>query len=318
MDLKEILCNSSIAGLISEIEIIEIAEEVNVEIKEYLEAEAESIREDYLSEIRRLESDIADTEIKLDCLKHNQILPSDSLEDVMVNEWLRENYDIFKTIYKSNKSGKDVYDMYKYGEYLDNLGKEAAPAVSEMIDEQILQDLIELQDASRKTYSVSSYHKSSHMRIILVGKAASGKDHMRKQLESKGFKYAISYTTRPPRSNEENGKDYIFISKEEFEDMIKDDLFYEHVSFNGWYYGTSKRQFYEDDVFIMTPHGLSLVSPEDRKQSIVFFFDIPYDIRKERLSLRSDADTVDRRLEADEKDFSGFTDFDIHITNENF
>ena len=50
----------------------------------------------------------------------------------------------------------------------------------------------------------------NHKRIILVGKAASGKDHLRKKFESRGFKYAVTYTTRPPREGEIDGKDYLF------------------------------------------------------------------------------------------------------------
>jgi len=52
-----------------------------------------------------------------------------------------------------------------------------------------------------------------HKRTVLVGKAASGKDHFRKVLENKGFKYAVSYTTRPPRTGEVEGKDYFFSRK---------------------------------------------------------------------------------------------------------
>ena len=50
-------------------------------------------------------------------------------------------------------------------------------------------------------------------KIILVGKAASGKDHMRKILQGRGFTYGVSYTTRPKRPNEIDGEDYYFISK---------------------------------------------------------------------------------------------------------
>jgi guanylate kinase len=157
-----------------------------------------------------------------------------------------------------------------------------------------------------------------HKRIILVGKAASGKDHMRKTLESKGFKYSISYTTRPPRSSEENGKDYFFISEEVFKGMIERDEFYEHVAFNNWYYGTTKDQFYSNDVFIMTPYGISCIDSEDRKESFIIYFDIDESIRKERLSKRSDADSVERRLKADEIDFRNFTEYDIIIKNDDF
>ena len=39
-------------------------------------------------------------------------------------------------------------------------------------------------------------------KVILVGKGASGKDHLRKILEGRGFTYGTSYTTRPPREGE--------------------------------------------------------------------------------------------------------------------
>src|ERR1035437_3624382 len=55
-----------------------------------------------------------------------------------------------------------------------------------------------------------------HSRIIICGSAASGKDHLRKKFEDKGYKYGISYTTRPPRTGEINGVDYHFLTNEEF------------------------------------------------------------------------------------------------------
>lgn len=156
-------------------------------------------------------------------------------------------------------------------------------------------------------------------RIILVGKAASGKDHARKLIMNAGGNYAVSYTTRPPREGEENGKDYFFISAEEFEWMINKDKFYEYVEFNGWYYGTTNKQMSEDDTFIMTPLGLSHLSKEDRSESLVVYFDIPEDIRKERMLARQgDADSVDRRLVADEADFKTYNDYDIIINDPNY
>jgi guanylate kinase len=155
-------------------------------------------------------------------------------------------------------------------------------------------------------------------RIILVGKAGSGKDFFRKKFTDKGFKYATSYTTRPSRTGEVQGLDYNFISKEKFEKLIKMDFWYEYVPFNGWYYGTSKIQFREDDIFIMTPTGISHLKEKDRSESLIMYLDIPYEFRKERLKLRSDADSVDRRLVADESDFKDFANFDIRITNPDF
>jgi guanylate kinase len=161
--------------------------------------------------------------------------------------------------------------------------------------------------------------KKTKSRIVLCGKAASGKDHLRQILEGRGFSYGISYTTRPPRSGEVDGKDYYFIDESEFQSLIDEKFFYEHVSFNGWFYGTSREQWYEtDDVFIMTPSGISKIKVEDRKSTFIIYIDIPIEVRRERLSKRSDADSVDRRLEADENDFKHYTDFDIRINDHKF
>ena len=158
-----------------------------------------------------------------------------------------------------------------------------------------------------------------HKRIILVGRAASGKDHIRKKFESRGFKYAVSYTTRPPREGEVDGQDYIFISPEKAQAMIKNEEFYEYVEFNGWIYGTTKDQFDEDDVFIMTPSGLAHVDEDSRKKSFVIFIDIDEEVRRQRMTARDmPGDSVERRLEADRKDFENFTNYDIRITNHDF
>lgn len=158
-----------------------------------------------------------------------------------------------------------------------------------------------------------------HRRIILVGKAASGKDHLRKTIESRGFRYAVSYTTRPQREGEVHGKDYYFISEDEAKVLIESGFFYEYVIFNGWIYGTSMSQFYEDDLFIMTPKGINEVKPKDRLESFVIYLDIPSNVRIKRLNKRDmPGDSVKRRIEADELDFSDFTDYDLRITNPDF
>ena len=53
--------------------------------------------------------------------------------------------------------------------------------------------------------------------------------------------FSISYTTRPPRGSEQNGKEYFFVTKEEFQAMICADEFLEHANVFGYYYGTARR-----------------------------------------------------------------------------
>ena len=56
----------------------------------------------------------------------------------------------------------------------------------------------------------------------------------------KDFYFSISHTTRKKRPKEQNGKDYFFVSKKEFENMIKEDKFLEWAVVHNEYYGTSK------------------------------------------------------------------------------
>jgi len=155
-------------------------------------------------------------------------------------------------------------------------------------------------------------------RVILVGKAGAGKDYARKICEQwLGMTYQVSYTTRPPREDEQDGVDYHFIPMRIFNRMINEDKWYEHVKFNGWNYGTTREQFYtEGSVFIMTPSGLSHLSPQDLKESLVIYLDIPMEIREQRMIERKgNADSVSRRLHADEIDFVDFLEYDEKITD---
>ena len=159
-------------------------------------------------------------------------------------------------------------------------------------------------------------------RIILVGRGGSGKDFLRRKLESKNFKYAVSYTTRPPREGETDGVDYFFINQSTANLMINRDEFFEYVEFNGWIYGTTRSQWMQESdesVYIMTPTGLSHVNEEDRKQCFVIYTNPAREIITERLMGRNmPGDNLKRRVEADDKDFENFSNYDIQITNPDF
>jgi guanylate kinase len=69
----------------------------------------------------------------------------------------------------------------------------------------------------------------------------------------------------------------------------------------------------------MTPKGVAAINTIDRKHCTIIYLDIPLKVRKDRLKLRGDlSDKIERRIEADEKDFKDFTDYDIVINNSNF
>lgn len=155
-------------------------------------------------------------------------------------------------------------------------------------------------------------------RIILVGRSASGKDFFKDFLVDKGYIPSVSHTTRPIRDGEVNGETYEFISEEDFMFMVSNDQFFEHKLFNAWGYATSQLMWDTAEVFIFTPSGINDIPTKELENSVLVYFDIPIDTRIERMEKRSDADSIDRRLKADNEDFKDFSKFHIRVSNPNF
>ena len=157
------------------------------------------------------------------------------------------------------------------------------------------------------------------MKLILVGKAASGKDFLKNKLVKKGFKAGISCTTRPPRKNEVDGIDYHFMTEQEFKDVLDSGEMLEHMVFNDWYYGLTKTEFEQADVMIMSKDGLDVLPSDYRKRCIVIWLDPPSSTRVERLNYRNDPnDSIVRRMNTDDEQFQDFMDYDMVVTNDNF
>jgi guanylate kinase len=78
---------------------------------------------------------------------------------------------------------------------------------------------------------------------IISAPSGSGKSTLVTKLLERvtDLDFSISYTTRAPRGAEQNGKQYYFVSQEEFERMIRADEFLEHANVFGNYYGTARR-----------------------------------------------------------------------------
>lgn len=79
--------------------------------------------------------------------------------------------------------------------------------------------------------------------IVYTGASGVGKGTIMKELLSKDptVRLSVSATTRSPRPGEINGREYFFVTKEEFEKMIDDEGFLEYASYCGNYYGTPKK-----------------------------------------------------------------------------
>ena len=89
--------------------------------------------------------------------------------------------------------------------------------------------------------------KNDGIIIILSSPSGAGKTTLVKLLsERKHFEISISHTTRQPRSNEVNGKDYFFVNDNEFKTLIKKNQFLEYAKVFNNYYGTTRKPVFEN------------------------------------------------------------------------
>ena len=158
---------------------------------------------------------------------------------------------------------------------------------------------------------------------ILTGKTCSGKDTIMNELRKRGVRRIVTYTTRPMRYGEADGKTYHFVTDEKFKEMIENDEFFEYTSYtvsgedNPWYYGTSKASLDENGWIIMNPYGIKKIK-ESRDDVIGIYVNASDEILRERLSLRGDdPNEAERRLAADNEDFKNISELvDVEVFNE--
>lgn len=154
--------------------------------------------------------------------------------------------------------------------------------------------------------------------IVLIGESASGKSSIEKYLVNNyGYSKIVSYTTREPRENEVDGVDYYFITKSEFKRLKEQGFFAETAVYNSWYYGTAKKDYTNDKIAVLTPHGLRQIKKIKDIDVISFYVNVP---RRDRLikilERGDDVDEACRRSLSDVGQFDGVEDeVDFIISN---
>jgi guanylate kinase len=92
------------------------------------------------------------------------------------------------------------------------------------------------------TVPVDEAALKANVPIVISGPSGAGKSTILKRLFEEfpdKFGFSISHTTRSPRAGEEDGREYHFVSKEGFLDLVDKKGFIEHAQFGGNHYGTS-------------------------------------------------------------------------------
>lgn len=151
--------------------------------------------------------------------------------------------------------------------------------------------------------------------LVLMGKTASGKDTIAKQLiTNHGFSRIVTYTTRPKRRGEKDGVTYHFVTQEEFEQKVNGNFFAEWKSYNTehgtWYYGTSYDDIVNADdktLIILTPDGYrDIIEVVDSENLItIYLYANNKTIQKRLVERGDDPKEAKRRIEHDNADFKG-------------
>lgn len=162
--------------------------------------------------------------------------------------------------------------------------------------------------------------------VTLSGKAGAGKDRMMQEVlkvlreESPEFTIneIVSCTTRPMREGEVDGKNYYFLTHEEFAERLADGTMVEATIFNDWCYGSCLEHMNEDgiNIGVYNPEGVAILQSIPDIMVYSIFVDAPDKVRLLRQLNREenpDVKEIIRRFGADEADFSPDNLIDINF-----
>ena len=157
--------------------------------------------------------------------------------------------------------------------------------------------------------------------LALFGESSAGKDSIQRWLgqKLKNVHNIVSYTTRPPRDYEIEGREYHFISDIKFKTLIESNKMLEYTKFNNWYYGTYINELDKNkiNIGIFNPEGVRniILSYHQYIDILPVWIKTPEKTRLLRSLKREnnpDCTEICRRFLADQKDFSNI-DFDYEI-----
>lgn len=160
--------------------------------------------------------------------------------------------------------------------------------------------------------------------FVVSGPSGAGKTSIVKRFLEKDSNsiFSVSYTTRERREGEEDGKDYHFVSEEEFRKMIEEGLFLEWEEVHGHLYGTPKKDVIDAlnggrDVILDVDVKGALKIKENLEDAVLIFIEPP-DIEELRRRLRKRGEKeIEMRLKRAFEELKAKEKFDYVIINRN-
>ena len=174
-----------------------------------------------------------------------------------------------------------------------------------------------------------SNNKTKARLIIFSAPSGTGKSSLIKEiigLSSNKIELSISATTREPRNKEIHGKDYFFISDEEFNNLKDNDAFIENATVHGYQYGTLKSFVDEkilqgiDIILDIDVQGFIQIENSNIDNLSIFLIPPSFDELRNRLLLRDSdtSDAIEERLTNAEKELKFAESFNFIVLNDKF
>ena len=169
--------------------------------------------------------------------------------------------------------------------------------------------------------------KKNGMMFVLSSPSGAGKTTLTKKIadNNKNFVISISHTTRKPRPNEIEGKDYYFINKLKFDSLIENNSFYEHAEIFDNYYGTLKEPVLKllskgkDVLFDIDWQG-TLQLKKINNLKLITFFILPPNIQvlKKRLLDRHEGQEkiISQRMNKFHEEISHWSEYNYVVVND--
>ena len=164
--------------------------------------------------------------------------------------------------------------------------------------------------------------------FIIAAPSGAGKTSLVKELLRKidNLSVSTSYTTRQPRKNEVDGKDYHFIEEKKFKDLINKDFFLEYAIVFGNYYGTShfsvksELETGKNIILEIDWQGMRKIKSAGLTLTSIFILPPSYRTLRERLLNRNEDNIkiIDQRMSAAIEEISHYNEFEFIIINDDF